>query len=386
MAEAAGFRLGYVYGMRRRDFLTAGLGSLAQPGPSRRYRAAIIGHTGRGGYGHEWETAWKGFPSIEVVAVADPDDAGRGRAMARSGAARGYRDYLEMLRKEKPDLVGIFPRWLDQRLAMVTAAAEAGAHILIEKPFAQGLPEADALVAVAERHGIKVQVGHTARPTPVTRRAYEMVRAGEIGVLLEMRARGKEDARAGGEDLIVLGTHDFDLMRMFAGDPKWVFAHVTEKGEEVDPRRARQPTEPVGPVAGDEVAAMFCFPGGVHGYFGSKASDQRSGVRFGLTLYGSKGAIFIPLTAVPSEPPYLLRSPSWVSDSGAAWERINAPGPKTRADANAMMVADLLEAIEKDRDPVCSARDGRWTIEMVTGIYQSQLSGARVEFPLKNRG
>jgi hypothetical protein len=50
-----------------------------------------------------------------------------------------------------------------------------------------------------------------------------------------------------------------------------------------------------------------------------------------------------------------------------------------------MMVGDLQEAIEQDREPACSARDGRWTIEMVTGIYQSQVSGARVEFPLAKR-
>ena len=53
-----------------------------------------------------------------------------------------------------------------------------------------------------------------------------MVRVGETGVLLELRARGKQDARARSEDRMVLGTHDFDRMRMFAGDPKWGLAHV----------------------------------------------------------------------------------------------------------------------------------------------------------------
>jgi predicted dehydrogenase len=49
------------------------------------------------------------------------------------------------------------------------------------------------------------------------------------------------------------------------------------------------------------------------------------------------------------------------------------------------MVRDLLEAIEKDREPVCNARDARWAIEMVMAVYQSQRSGARVPFPLKDR-
>ncbi len=46
---------------------------------------------------------------------------------------------------------------------------------------------------------------------------------------------------------------------------------------------------------------------------------------------------------------------------------------------------DLIEAIEKDRQPACSASDGRWTVEMTQGVYLSQMSGGRAAFPLKDR-
>jgi hypothetical protein len=72
--------------------------------------------------------------------------------MQRCRAARGYRDYREMLSKEKPDLVSIGPRWTDQRRDMVTAAAEAGAHIMLEKPFAPSLADADAMVEAVEKN------------------------------------------------------------------------------------------------------------------------------------------------------------------------------------------------------------------------------------------
>jgi hypothetical protein len=49
------------------------------------------------------------------------------------------------------------------------------------------------------------------------------------------------------------------------------------------------------------------------------------------------------------------------------------------------MVADLIEAIEAGREPACSARDGRWTIEMVMGVYQAHFAGARIPFPLAGR-
>src|SRR5574340_1056572 len=367
--------------MNRRSFLYS---AAAAALPQGKYRAAIIGHTGHGNYGHDWDRSFRGFQNIEVVAIADPDDAGRAKAKARSGAARDYRDYREMLQHEKPNVVAICPRWLDERVAMVTAAAAAGAHILLEKPFAATLEDADVLVDTAERARIKVQVGHTARPHPITLQVKRMVQEGAIGRLMEMRARGKEDRRAGGEDLIVLGSHCFDLMRLFAGDPQWVFANVAAAGRGVTPADAHKPTEPVGPVFGDDVAAVFCFPGGVRGYFNSKTSDVPNNGRFGITLYGSKGAIWIPLTSVPSDPASILRSTSW---GDGAWTRIEPPAGASgdRHAANALMITDLLKAIENGGEPACSARDGRWPIEMVAGIYQSHFAGSRLAFPLRKR-
>jgi predicted dehydrogenase len=374
--------------IQRRAFLQTSMAALAVAAPRSKgkYRVGIIGHMGR--YGHSWDTAWKGIPNVEVVGIADRDDKGRKAGMERSGAKNAYRDYREMIASEKPDLVAICPGLEADRLSMITAAAEGGAHILLEKPFAQTLQEADAIVAITEKHGVKVQVGHTARVMPVTVAVKKLLEEGKLGVLFEMRGRGKEDGRAGGIDLMILGTHVLDLMRYYAGDPSWVFAHVTEQGGELRPAMMRE-SESAGRVGGDRVEAVFAFPNGVHGHFGSKPNDRRSwGVRFGLTLCGSDGFAAVPLKDVPSKEPHLLRSPSWTPDRGEQWERVNyPPGQRfsTREDANRAMVLDLLEAIEQDRPPACCARDGRWTIEMVSSVYQSQWSGGRVAFPLSRR-
>jgi predicted dehydrogenase len=378
--------------MKRRIFLmAAAAGSPARPQytPRRKYRAVIIGDTGRGNYGHGWEMMWAQLPQVEVAAVADPDQAAGEKVRQRSGAKKLYRDYREMIAREKPDIVTIGPRWCDQRFAMIQAATDAGAHIVVEKPLAASLPEADRIVAMIERKGVKCAVGHTARVMSVTSRVRDMLGAGELGSLQELRGRGKEDKRAGGEDLIVLGTHVFDLMRYYAGDPEWIIAHVTQGSGELRRDMMHQASEPVGQVGGDQIAAMFLFPNGVHGYFGSKPSDAVTGRRFGLTLAGSKAWTFVPLNSVPSDEPYVLRSAAWVPESGETWERVNyAAGskPKTRELTNHLTAVDLLEAIEKDRPPACSARDGLWTIEMVAGIYASQLAGnAKVTFPLQHR-
>ena len=366
--------------MTRRQFIPGMLAAAAR----KSYRVAIIGDTGHGNYGHEWDAAWTGFPNVTVVAVADPDAAGRAKAAGRSHARKGYADYREMLSAEKPDIVTIAPRWPDQRVAMVTAAVEAGAHILMEKPFARSLEDADRMVAAAERRGIKIQLGHTARAMSVTQAVRTMLGEGRLGELMEIRARGKEDRRAGGEDMMVLGTHCFDLMRYFAGNPSWVFASVIEKKRDATREMARKATEPIGRITGDDIAAMFRFQGGVAGYFGSKSSDVQDGQRFGVTLYGSKATAYVPLADVPGAPPYVLYGTSWIDGKR---ERIDYPPATkpTRAGTNALMAADLMEAIETGREPLCSARDGRWTIEMVAGIYESSFAGSRVAFPLAKR-
>lgn len=378
--------------MDRRSFLAAALSELGYAAPPRRrYRAAVIGHSGHGNYGHGLDVVWRALDFVDVVAVADADPEGLARAQQRTGAARAYRDYREMLRKEKPDLVSIGPRWLDQRVEMIEAACEAGSHIYMEKPFAQDLEDADRMVAAVRRSGVKLQIAHQMRGSPFLIRVRELVGGGAIGSIQELRARCKEDHRAGGEDLMVLGSHLCDILRIFLGDPEWVFAHVTQDGEELAPSHTRRPTEPIGPVAGNQIAAMFAFAGGRHGYLASKACEETHPLRFGTFLYGSRGVIFLPNAIYPEGQPYLLRSAAWFPDELHRWEKIE---PKVDLSgvreepallANAFMVRDLIEAIERDRKPLCSEEDGRWTIEMILGVYQAQKAGRPVRFPLAER-
>ena len=74
------------------------------------YRAAAIGRTGGGNYGHGLHLAYKGLDNVEFVAVADHDEAGREKAKAETGAKRAYADYHEMLEKEELDIVSVCPR------------------------------------------------------------------------------------------------------------------------------------------------------------------------------------------------------------------------------------------------------------------------------------
>src|SRR5262249_32701691 len=159
----------------------------------------IIGHTGRGGYGHGLDMAFQGLPGVAVVGLADPDEAGRRGAARRTGAARAYADYRGMLERERPHPAAIWPSDPAHRAEMTWAAASAGAHVFVEKPMATSPDEADAMVAASKENNIKIAVAHQIRLAPAIVHLKELIDDGLIGDLLEVRARGKEDSRAGGE-------------------------------------------------------------------------------------------------------------------------------------------------------------------------------------------
>ncbi len=376
--------------MLRRHFLAASGAAAVPLRAAPRYRVGVIGHTGRGNYGHGIGDVWPAFPQTQVVAVADPDSEGRARAQERTGAGKAYADYRELLDREKPDIVSICPRHTDQRLEMVTAAARAGCHMYLEKPFAGTLTDADRMVKAIREAGVRVQIAHQMRRSPFTLKALALISAGEIGEIHEVRGRGKEDFRAGGEDLVVLGSHIFDMMRAVLGDPQWVFAHVTTDGQELEFDHLTKPREPIGPVAGRQMSAMFSFGSGRHGFFGTKKSGVTHPWRFGTHVYGTKGRIFLPnqIYGADSEG-FILRSPAWIPDNDNEWEPLEPEhrsfGDDRYLTANALMVEDLLDSIEQNREPACSERAGRWTIEMTQGMYASQLGHAVKDFPLTDR-
>ena len=369
----------------RREFLRVAAAALAAR-VSRRYRAAVIGLTGRGNYGHGLDTAFQKLPNVTLVALADPDPQTRARAQARA-----YADWRVMLRQEKPDLVSIGPRWVVDRLEMVTAAAEAGASVYMEKPIASSLEEADAIVAAAERHKIKIAVAHQMMLAPALVHLKKLVDDGLIGDLLEMRTRGKEDHRAGGEDLMVLGTHCMYLMRYFAGNPIWCSARVTVEGRDITVADRRAATEPLGPVAGDSIQASYAFPGGIQGHFASQRIHRGTGGRFQIALYGSKGAAVVHIDQDPAI--YYLSDPLWSpGKTRVQWKPLpNAPGNddpsglRGQEAANNRIVEDLIRAIETGGEPVASIYEARAALEMIMAVYAAHLSGGRVSFPLAER-
>lgn len=358
-----------------------------------KYKVAIIGSSGRGDYGHGLDAVWQHFDDCDVVAVADQDAVGLQKAEARTGAAKGYRDYREMLDKERPQIVAVCPRWTDQHRDMVLACAESGCHMYMEKPFCRTLGEADEMIQACEMRHLKLAVAHISRYSPQLDVIRRLIQAGEIGDVLEIRARGKEDSRGGAEDLWVLGTHVLDLMRAFGGEPTSCFAILHQGGQRVTGEHVHPGNEGLGPLAGDRVDAMYRFQTGITGYFSSQKAAGGSPNRFGLRIYGSKG--MIDHTSGFANPAFLLNDARWgLSRDAGAWKTITSAGidqpePITATGydgGNPAAARDLIDAIEQDRQPKCSMYEARGAIEMVLAVFESHRLNAPVAMPLNCTG
>jgi predicted dehydrogenase len=380
----------------RRQFLVAAVTAalatrVTGETPVPQYTAAVIGHSGRGDYGHAVDQIFTDRDDVQLLAVADPVAEGRRQAMQRSKAQREYEDYRQMLAKERPQLVAIAPRWTDQRRAMCLAAIEAGAHLYTEKPFATDLAEADEILAAAAKMKRKIAVAHQTRLAPSVLHLKKVLDAGLIGELLTIDTWGKQDdRRAGGEDMLVLGTHLFELMRVFAAI--WCTARVTEKGKDITSASGRKAGEEIGPVAGDEISAQFAFAKSVQGSFTSRAKVREAVGHWGILLTGTKGSARILNDVFPTI--FVSKAAPFNKTNGRteSWQRVEGdPGiampesEKTSMVANRRLVDDWIDAIRNDREPIGSGRAATAAIEMVMAVYQAAIGGRRIEFPLTDR-
>ena len=196
-----------------------------------------VGIVGCGLIGHKRAKALGG--SGKLVACADLD-AGRAENLARVAGAQVFLDWRELVRSPLVDVVIIAT--LHDSLAEITlSAAQAGKHVLVEKPAARNAAELMPVIAAVKQQDIKVHVGFNHRYHRSLRKAKEIVNSGALGELMFVRARYGHGARvgyekewrsnpalSGGGELIDQGPHLIDLSRWFLGDFVEVqgFAHT----------------------------------------------------------------------------------------------------------------------------------------------------------------
>jgi UDP-N-acetylglucosamine 3-dehydrogenase len=318
-----------------------------------------VGLVGAGFMGMTHLNAYANIPDAEVVGVADanPEAAVRGAALV---GARAYSSYGEMAASEEFDAVDVcLPTSLHRDAAL--AAAEDGKHVILEKPIAGNLAEAEEILAAFDGSGPRLFVGHVVRYFPEYVRIKEMVGAGELGEVGVIRTSRRSpmlegwndwyaDRRKSGGVLVDLLIHDFDFLRWTLGEVERVYARSTAEYNRLDFALVtlRFASGAIAHVEGHwGYPAPFCY------------SIEVAGSRAMVEIDSAKAS---PLELVGGE-----------SGSG---ESPDAAVGRSPFEAE---IGDFIRCLETGEEPRVSARDAVEALRISLSAAESAQTGRAVE-------
>jgi predicted dehydrogenase len=265
-------------------------------------------------------------------------------------------------------LVIATPNGLLEQIAV--AALEAGKHVLVEKPMGRNLAEAERMRAAALRAGRVLKVGFNHRYHPAIAEARRRFEAGEIGTIINARARYGHGGRpgfenewrgsremAGGGELTDQGVHVADLLHWFLGLPESAYG-LTQTA-----------VWPLGDLE-DNGFGMFRYAGGAVAIFHTSWTQWKN--LFSLELFGTRGALVVEglgrsygaetLTAMRRKPE------GGVPDMET--RTFEGEDPSWRLEW-----ADFMGAVRHRRPMLGTADDGVAAMRMLDALYRSAAAG-----------
>lgn len=315
-----------------------------------------MGVIGCGGISRAHLPAQRDLDGVRTVAVCDIDEAAARAAADEFGVPKVYTDWRELIADDEVDAVAVLlPHHLHRDPAV--AAAQAGKHVLVEKPMAISLQECDDMIAAAESAGVVLMVAQILRFRPANRRARELIRAGAIGevrnVLRRRLGRTREfrsawatdPKQAGGWVLYGFGAHEVDMILWLTDSkPGTVFA----QGRLTNPYWGDY----------DEVTVqMELSPGAMATYQHSLNCPWGA---WDCIVIGTEGAMRVETEAVRVEDEVY-------------------PAPLDSAAAFREQVGEFLRAVRTGEEPEASGRQVRNTMAALEAAKLSLRNGVAVD-------
>ena len=305
-----------------------------------------------------------------------------------------------MLDQERLDLV-IVATHAAMHYQTVVDTVQRGVHVFCEKPLALSLRDGDTMLASAKAAGVKIAVNHIKRASRGNAVIRGLLESGVIGTPYLIRGEGKGQRWAGSE-LMEMGTHLFDWLRLLAGDPAWLFAHIVQDGRDancadiVHSRELPYRERDCGLVLGERAYCSLGLPGGMHADIGFLSQVDGSDIGYGFDICGTTGTLAVRRslgTDIFLQRGYHrgpLGAQEWeqipVDEYGGLTSPVAATGMEgERLACQRRLLCDMLSAIEEDREPLSSGHDGLAALELSMAAWESQRVGQPVTLPLPVR-
>ena len=322
---------------------------------------------------------------LEIVAVCDVFSEKMEALLAKHDlqtdtSIKRYEDYKQMVAEEKPDLVSIATEsGIHAEIALY--CIEQGINLIIEKPMAMSIEDADRIISLSEKKGVKVSACHQNRFNVAIQKLRKAVEAGRFGKLSHgsIHVRWNRDhgyydqaswrgtwAQDGGS-LMNQCIHGIDLLRWMMGD----------EIEEVYGATRQQFHDYL--EAEDVGMAVVKFKNGAIGTIEGTTNVYPKNLEETLYIFGENGTVKIGGTSTNNIDvwDFADETEDDSKNKGLKEETSNVYG-----NGHTSLFADVIDAIQSDRQPYVDAVAGRNALETVLSIYKSQKTGKSVKLPL----
>jgi predicted dehydrogenase len=324
----------------------------------------------------------KDFDDVRLVAAYD-DSADRGKPICESVGMK-YTPHLEDVLND-PDVHAIMVGSETNRHGeLCVAAANAGKHILCQKPMALSLEECDDMIAAAEKNHVMLAIAFQMRHDPANIQMKAIVESGELGPICVMRRRhcigallvpsfvnGPTHWHIEAEKNMGMfmddATHPADWFHWMLGKPVSVIAEIDNVITHVAPD--------------DNGVALFRFK---HGEMGILFNSSTVMVGENTTeIYGEKGCVIQNYGDGPScDVPKCAEGPmlKMFKYGESEWRTFGIPTPPGHGMRIRAVPRPWIDCLKNETPPAVDGKAGRVAVEMILNAYKSAREGRRVLF------
>lgn len=321
----------------------------------------------------------------EVVAVASPMPGHPEELAKKFGIPRVFHNYREMLQEKDIEMVTIAaPNYLHCQMTM--DIANAGKHVVCEKPFSMTLEEADRMIETCQQQGVLLMYAEELYFAPKYVKVKEMADQGAFGKVYLVKQSEKHFGphaewfwdidRSGGGVFMDMGCHGIAFCYWFLGRPKIisVYAHM-------DTYVHREITQ-----GEDNSICIIEFDGGAIGMI-EDSWAKRGGMDDRIEVYGEGGVSYADLlmgNAIPTYSEYgygyaVEKAPTTKGWTYPVFEELfNYGFPQE--------MHHFARCVRGKDTPQCTGEDGRVVMEVLLAGYASAGKGAKVELPFQPKG
>ncbi len=292
-----------------------------------------------------------------------------------------YTDYSEMIEKEKPELVAVATE-SGKHARIAIDCINAGCNVIIEKPIALSLKDADSIIEATTRNNVKVCACHQNRFNKSIQKIRDAVEKKRFGRLFYGtahirwcrdheyydRASWRGTWEQDGGALMNQCIHNIDLLRWMMGDEIEEVVGMTD-------RLNHKYIE-----AEDLGIALIRFRNGSYGIIEGTTDVYPKNLEETLYIFGEKGTVKAGGVSVN-------RIEEWnfsdmLDDPEEIKARFHENPPNVYGYGHTPLYADMIEAINNNRDPYVDAHAGKRALELVLAIYRSAATGSIVKLPM----